>query len=230
MIQKDRGDSLVEVIIATVIMALLGSAIVGTIAMAQPLSERFNQTGIALTKLSTAAQQIQLATFKDCTTTNNPYPFTDGVTPATPSTNLIANTDLPLGLVSTSYSAKLVGPSAWNNWSVVPTLPAGLSLNSTNGKITGTPTEEVTKSYKFTVANSDSSQSVSKSINLSTITATVNVPNVSGTGASATTAWVACSALSPNDPLGLLSSTTQQISLTTTVGTLQKTLTVMKSS
>ena len=93
MIQKDRGDSLVEVIIATVIMALLGSAIVGTIAMAQPLSERFNQTGVALTKLSAAAQQIQLATFKDCTAANTPsYAFTAGATPAATGTT-IANGD-----------------------------------------------------------------------------------------------------------------------------------------
>lgn len=231
MIQKDRGDSLVEVIIATVIMALLGSAIVGTIAMAQPLSERFNQTGVALTKLSAAAQQIQLATFKDCTAANTPsYAFTAGATPAATGTT-IANGDLPLAQIGATYSAQLVGPAGWNNWSVLPALPTGLSLISSTGLITGTPSQEITKGYKFTVSNADASQSVSRSINLSTITAAINVPNVTGTGASTTTVWTPCTDLRTNgDPLGLLVATTQQITLTTTVGTLQKTLTVMKSS
>ncbi|MEI6844676.1 MAG: Ig domain-containing protein [Actinomycetes bacterium] len=229
---SDRGDSLVEVIIASVIMALLGSVIVGSIAMSQPLSERFNQTGIALTKLSAAAQQIQMATFKDCTAINTPsYPFTLGVTPAAPSTNLIANGDLPLGQVGTSYSAQLVGPSGWSNWNVVPALPTGLALNSSTGVISGTPTVEVTKAYRFTISNSDASLKVSKSINLSTITARIDVPSITGTGATATAVWNNCSDLRANgDPAGLLASTTQQITLTTMVGTSQKTLTVMKSS
>ncbi len=229
---KDQGDSLVEVIVATVIMALLGSLIVGSIAMSQPLSERFDQTGVALTKLSAAAQQIQLSTFRDCTPVNSPsYTFTIDATPATPSTNLIANGDLPLAQIGATYSAQLVGPSGWNHWSVVPQLPTGLTLNSATGWISGVPTFETTKAYKFTVANNDSSIKVSKSINLSTITTKIYVANVTGTGSGATAVWIPCSELLSNgDPMELLSSTTQQITLSTSVGTAQKTLTVMKSS
>lgn len=53
----------------------------------------------------------------------------------------ISSTSLPNGVRGNAYTAQLtqVGTNR-GTWSVTPALPAGLSLNTSNGKITGTPT------------------------------------------------------------------------------------------
>ncbi|RNL60735.1 hypothetical protein EFK50_20740 [Nocardioides marmoriginsengisoli] len=63
---------------------------------------------------------------------------------------VITTSQLPAGTVGTSYSQTLsvVGNPA-GTWSVTPTLPAGLSLNTATGAITGTPTTAETKALTF---------------------------------------------------------------------------------
>lgn len=64
----------------------------------------------------------------------------------------IATTSLPNGSVGAAYSVllKQVGTNP-GTWSVTPALPAGLSLNSTTGRISGTPTgtSSASRTFKF---------------------------------------------------------------------------------
>ncbi|MFN7562980.1 MAG: putative Ig domain-containing protein, partial [Prosthecobacter sp.] len=79
--------------------------------------------------------------------------------PACPAV-AISPTSLSNGLVGTAYSAALSAtPAASYNWSVTSgTLPAGLSLNASNGSLSGTPTTAGTQT--FTVRASTAPASV----------------------------------------------------------------------
>ena len=70
----------------------------------------------------------------------------------------ITTTALTDGVVNSPYSVGLqaTGGTAPLKWTVTPQLPAGLSLDSNKGTISGTPTAALPKS-KFTFAVSDSS-------------------------------------------------------------------------
>lgn len=66
----------------------------------------------------------------------------------------ISSTSLPDGTRNSPYTAQLtqVGSNP-GTWGVTPALPAGLTLNTTTGRITGTPTVEVTaKNHTFSFA------------------------------------------------------------------------------
>ncbi len=69
----------------------------------------------------------------------------------------ITTTSLPNGTVNVAYSATLTasGGTPSYTWSIASVLPPGLTLNSTSGAITGTPTTPGT--YSFTAQVSDSS-------------------------------------------------------------------------
>ena len=90
----------------------------------------------------------------------------------------IATSSLPSGQVGTAYSATLAasGGTTPYNWSLTSgTLPAGLSLNTATGVISGTPTATANGiSLTFTVTDS-SSPTQSKSVTLS-LTISASVP------------------------------------------------------
>jgi hypothetical protein len=69
----------------------------------------------------------------------------------------ITTASLPAGTVGTAYSTSIAasGGTTPYTWSVTSgTLPAGLSINSTNGMVSGTPTTAQT--YSFTIQANDS--------------------------------------------------------------------------
>lgn len=79
----DRGDTLVEVLVATVILGILGVALIGTLLTARPLSDHMNSNGAALAKLNAVAGRIMQEPFALCTdATPAPYTWdqTTGVT------------------------------------------------------------------------------------------------------------------------------------------------------
>ena len=70
------------------------------------------------------------------------------------ATVTIQTTSLPFGLIGQAYSGTLVatGATAPVNWAVIGnSLPLGLTLNSTTGQITGTPTTVSTSTLTFRV-------------------------------------------------------------------------------
>ena len=74
----------------------------------------------------------------------------------TPSGLAIITTSLPEGQVNQPYSASVGGSGGALPylWSVTPALPAGLSLNTRSGAITGTPGTVGTSSHTFTLVDS----------------------------------------------------------------------------
>ena len=72
----------------------------------------------------------------------------------------VSATSLTAGVVGAAYSATLVatgGISPYSNWTVsAGSLPAGLSLNSATGAISGTPTSAAGSPFSFSVTVKDS--------------------------------------------------------------------------
>lgn len=86
---------------------------------------------------------------------------TDGTTPTPTCPNVVnitlSPTALPGGTVSTSYSQTITasgGTSPYTYSKTAGTLPAGLTLNSSTGVLSGTPTTATT--YNFTITATDS--------------------------------------------------------------------------
>ena len=92
----------------------------------------------------------------------------------------ITTTSLPDGTVGVSYSATLqaTGGTGTYTWSITGNLPDGLSLSSSTGVISGTPTTANT--YNFTVQVSDGTQTATKNlsikINSNTTSFTLHLP------------------------------------------------------
>ena len=92
----------------------------------------------------------------------------------------ISTTSLPNGQVGVAYSATLAasggtGPYGWQLTS--GTLPAGLTLNTTNGQITGTPTASVTStplSFKVT-DTSTTVQTATVNLSLTIVPSTLTI-------------------------------------------------------
>jgi len=219
---QDQGSTLIEVVISTVILALLTLVIVGTIVMAQPLATRFNQTGAALINLTNATEQIQIQPWAICTTAQ-PYGIQVSTTSTvgTPTALTILTTALPIGVapttsttlftsIPTAYSATLVaaGGTASYTWSVKPSLPTGLSLTS-SGVISGNPTTEGSSSYRFTV--SDGKSVVSAILNLTIVTVNEKVYDPSNPLADSL-GWALCG----NSTIAATKSV-EEIFLTTTI-------------
>jgi hypothetical protein len=98
----------------------------------------------------------------------------------------ITTTSLPNGVVGVSYSASVVasGGTTPYTWSLTAgTLPAGLTLNTSTGAITGTPTTVGTSSFTVTVTDSTTptpqTQSQPLSISIVSVLAitTTSLPN-----------------------------------------------------
>ncbi|MBU6481356.1 MAG: putative Ig domain-containing protein [Nitrospirae bacterium] len=79
----------------------------------------------------------------------------------------ITTTSLPDGKRNQFYSATLAasGGTTPYTWSVTPALPAGLTLASTTGVISGTPTAASNSDYNFTVRDS-TNQATTKKLHL----------------------------------------------------------------
>src|SRR6185436_18610478 len=87
----------------------------------------------------------------------------------TPSGLAITTTSLPEGEINQPYSASLSGSGGAlpYTWSVSPALPANLSLDTTTGAITGTPTTVATTAHTFTLRDSSApSQTVEQTLSL----------------------------------------------------------------
>ena len=121
--------------------------------------------------------------------TNTPLTFTvkDSSTPQlsksasltltiAPPPIVISTTTLPDGIVGTAYSATLAatGGTAPITWSLTNgALPAGLSLDSASGGITGVPTVSVTNTPLTFMATDSSTPQLTKSVS---VTLTIAIP------------------------------------------------------
>ncbi len=88
---------------------------------------------------------------------------------STPSVLVVGTTSLPSGTIGSAYSASLqvTGGTAPYTWSFVSgNIPAGLSLNTSTGLISGTPTATGTANFTASVADSES-PAQTKSVTLS---------------------------------------------------------------
>jgi hypothetical protein len=76
----------------------------------------------------------------------------------------VTTTSLPNGSVNAAYSASVAatGGTLPYTFSITGSLPAGLSLNSSSGAITGTPTTAGTSTFTVSVADSSSPQQTTR--------------------------------------------------------------------
>src|SRR5690349_11377471 len=87
----------------------------------------------------------------------------------TPSGLAITTDSLPEQTVNQPYSASVSGSGGAPpyTWSVAPSLPANLSLDTKTGAITGTPTTAATTTHTFTLRDSSApSQTVEQTLSL----------------------------------------------------------------
>src|ERR1039458_8431548 len=80
------------------------------------------------------------------------------------------NNPLPDGFVGVAYSYTLhsSGASGAVTWGVANGLPPGLSLNTSTGQITGTPTTSAVGNYGFAITATDSTGTIGNGYNLYT--------------------------------------------------------------
>ena len=244
--QSERGSSLIEVVLAAVIMSILGLAIVMVTLGAKPLADRFNAKSVALDSLTFASNQIQQQANKpiqcsfDTTTAKNvthtaadqPYLFGNSETANGRYGFIVAVLEdfSPVTNVGSTGFTYTISPS---------TLPAGLSMNST-GVIVGTPISESSSNYVITATNEDSV--LKEKINITVIKVVVmidvslNAPSGSALFAGSTS-FQSCpenNSSTSNKELAssiLASGSTQDIQLielTTTSGTTITTRTIVK--
>ncbi len=141
--KSDSGSSLIEVIVASMIMSLIGLALVTVTVGAKPLAERFNSKGIALSALTFAAKQIQLQTIQDtnCTSASKIQPYYFGSNASKGQMGFVVS-------IIRDFSPALSG-SGWVYSTTPAQLPDGISMDSSTGEFTGIPTAE--SSANFTV-------------------------------------------------------------------------------
>ena len=100
----------------------------------------------------------------------------------------IYTSNLPVGWVGAEYNNELdaIGGTAPYNWSIsAGSLPAGLSLNSATGEISGTPTAEETASFTINVTDSatpaqEATENLSIKINQPSVEVKATYPAVEG--------------------------------------------------
>ena len=237
-LKSDAGDSLVEVIVAMMIMGLFGLALVGALISAQPMALAFNKTAAATTQLTLAADQISLQPFAACSTSKpQPYVLTAATqTDSSQTAFAITTSSLPIAIapiatsttnstkVSFAYTATLAaaGVTGPYTWTVSPALPNGLTLSSA-GVITGTPQTEIASNYLFT-ATAASGATAIRIMNLTVATVQPLVHNPADT-TYASTSWTAC-----GDYGTAAATQVQQVNITTTVGKRQITRTIVKTA
>jgi len=138
----------------------------------------------------------QTAVFSQGSVTKRDINVTGAPSPGTPATSCgITTASLPAGTVGTAYSASLAasGGTTPYTWSVASgTLPAGLTVSSTSGIISGTPTAAQTAN--FTVqANDSAAHACSKALTL----------QVNAAGTAATVTSISASILGGTDSFSL---------------------------
>lgn len=236
-IQSDAGDSLVEVIIAMMIMGLFGLALVGALISAQPMALAFNKTSAATTQLTLATDQIQLQPFAACSsTTPQPYVLTgvastdsgQGGFSVTTSALPVAIAPLAISTTNTTkvsfpYAATLAatGGTGPYTWTVSPALPSGLTLSSA-GNISGTPQTEIASNYLFTATSATGATAI-RIIDLTVATIQPLVHNPADT-TYVQTSWTPCG------DYATAATQVQQVNITTTVGERQISRTIVKSA
>ncbi len=211
-----------------------------------PAGLTLNATSGAISGTPTTAGTSSFSvTVKDSANTTSPaQPLTlTIVSPVTITTN-----SLPAGTVGASYSQALAamnGTPPYSSWTIASgSLPPGLTLNSSTGVISGTPSTSTGSPFSFTVTVKDSAGVTSAPASLSisivgslTITTnslpsgTVNVAysqNLAAAGGTPPYTWTLSSG---NLPAGLTLSTGGAITGTpTTSGTSSFTVTVKDSN
>ena len=226
-----REISLIEIIAMLIIMVIGGIVLFGAVSQARASALRSDPTLVASADLASAVHQIQIQNFQPCTS-SNPEPYnlvTSAVSSGASSANLaIATTSLPLGQApsdgkSHPYFARLstINGVSDFNWSVSPTLPAGLSL-SADGVISGVPQTESSGVYTFTVVSNGNSDSKELSLTVVSVEVKVNNAHSNWTSCQKNTDLVtAKSSLGSNRTSGKFarakSGIVQQITLSTTV-------------
>ncbi len=220
----EAGSSLIEVVVASMIMAIIGLALVTVTVGAKPLAERFNAKGVALSSLAFAAKQIQLQPIQDTNcvglVSNKVQPYYFGSNSAQGGKSFV------ISIVKDFYPALTTGITYV--YTITPTtLPAGLSFNSATGEITGTPTTE--SSTKFTVVATSGLKVSKQVINISVVTVVVKVDVASAID---TTDFQGCA----TNAAGISTATAaytkkqilQEVVLTTTTDSTQTTRTIVK--
>jgi large repetitive protein len=193
----------------------------------------------------TASFTVKVTDSSTVGATSATQPLSITVNPATGTLN-ITTTTLPNGVLGSLYSAMLqsTGGLAPISWSIIggAALPTGLSLNSSTGAITGTPTAAGTVNLTFQAADSSSPQQTAKAtlsiaVNPALNITTTALPNGSRGGSYSATlqssgglgaiSWSVIGAL----PAGLNLNSTGEITGTpTTAGTTSITFQAADSS
>ena len=219
--QSERGSSLLEVLIASVIMSVVGLALITVVVGAKPLAERFNAKSAALTSLTFAAKQIQLQPISDTNCASNVQPYYFGINSQKGGIGFVV-------AVNKSFTPPLPTPATGYTYTITPAaLPTGLSMNPSTGLITGTPTTESTSIYTVIATNGSS---ISKEIiYITVISVAVKVDVATSTTA---TDFQTCS----SNAAGISTATAayskkqiiQEVVLTTTTNSTQTTRTIVK--
>ncbi|MBR1657370.1 MAG: putative Ig domain-containing protein [Synergistaceae bacterium] len=166
--------------------------------------------------------RVRLRSYED--TTNpavyqwNFYPA-EAPTPPTPpvpsDTLAITTASLPSGTVGTSYSATLASNRTGVRWSIIGSLPSGLSLNSSTGAITGTPLISGTSSFTVRAVSGTLSAEKPLSITISPKpTPTLTITTTSLPSGTVLTAYSATLQSSPSGAAWSISSGTLPAGLT----------------
>lgn len=237
-LQSDSGSSLIEVIVASVIMSILGLSLVMVTVGAKPLADRFNAKSVALSSLTFASNQIQNQAIAPISCSFDTTSAKNVVHSAGDQPYEFGNDTLGNGrygfIVSTieDFSPAISNGSTGFTYSISPAiLPAGLSVSS-NGLIIGTPTTESSSNYTLTATKGTT---VLKSkINITVIKVVVMIDaslssgsvnfqscpdnNIGSTNTGITAAIAAAGS----------TQTIQQIQLTTISGTTSTTRTIVK--
>jgi len=192
---SDSGDSLVEVVVATVILGLFGLVVLASIASNRPLSDAVSLQASVLTNLNSAANQLELQPFAICSPTlPAPYSLATSIpqaanpTPSPAGSLAITTNQLPVLVVGTTVASipfSAINGTGGYVWSVTPRLPAGLVLSSA-GVLSGTPQQAISATYAFKVKSTVSGVSVSVTRNLVLTSATLSVQVKNGS------TWVSC--------------------------------------
>ncbi len=148
-------------------------------AGALPAGLTLNASTGAITGIPTAAGISNFTVKATDSSTPTKQTATANLSITVNATLMITTTALPGGSVGTAYSTTLAASGGVTpyTWSISSgSLPAGLSINSTTGIISGTPTATGSSTFTVTVADSESPQ-VTASSSLSISIATHDCPN-----------------------------------------------------
>ena len=221
--KTDVGSSLIEVIVASLIMSLIGLALVTVTVGAKPLAARFNSKSVALSSLTFAAKQIQLQPIQDtnCSASAKIQPYYFGTIPAKGGIGFVLS-------VVQDFKPVLASPATGYTYSVTPNLlPAGLSIDAATGVISGTPVSE--GSFTYTIVATKGTSVSKQVVNISIISVVVKIDVASAT---TTTDFQSCATNSAGISTATAAYTTKQIIqevvLSTTTDSTQTTRTIVK--